>query len=272
MHLDERLEKSREALGKQLAVGQQKVSSAYNRLWAEMEAMREAQKQRAEEARLQAEKEGKPVDDGKKCTLPESGKHIAIIPADTIATGKAPNAPDLTNARASAGAYFSSWGTWASEKRKGWGTKTPVVSPTPLDVKHAGDFESEKEKAVGEVPATPVAADTPYRDDARRSSVFFDAENDKGESKQSSPAKERRGPVVGLGLELEEKRESRVTGSDGMVDINLEEEEKEVWGKKSMEKNDDDDDDDDDYDDKADDDVAKEKTVVDKEKNIAEKK
>ncbi|KAL7773924.1 hypothetical protein CFE70_003892 [Pyrenophora teres f. teres 0-1] len=111
MHLDERLEKSREALGKQLAVGQQKVSSAYNRLWAEMEAMREAQKQRAEEARLLAEKEGKPVDDGKKW--------------------KTPQAPDLSTAKASAGAYFSSWGTWASEKRKTWGAKTPVTSPTP---------------------------------------------------------------------------------------------------------------------------------------------
>lgn len=67
MHLNERLEKSREALGQQLAVGQQKFSSAYNRLWAEMEAMREAQRKRAEEQRLQAEKEGRPVDAQGKC-------------------------------------------------------------------------------------------------------------------------------------------------------------------------------------------------------------
>jgi hypothetical protein len=59
MHLNERLEKSREAIGMQLAVGSQKVSSAYNRLWAEMEAMREAQRKRAEEQKLTAEKEGK---------------------------------------------------------------------------------------------------------------------------------------------------------------------------------------------------------------------
>jgi hypothetical protein len=76
MHLDERLEKSREVLGKQLAVGQQKVSSAYNRLWAEMEAMREAQRKRAEEARLQAEKEGRPIDDGKKCEF-----HTSLLPS-----------------------------------------------------------------------------------------------------------------------------------------------------------------------------------------------
>jgi len=59
MHLNERLEKSREALGVQLAAGQQKVSTAYNRLWAEMEAMREAQRKRAEEQRANGEVDGK---------------------------------------------------------------------------------------------------------------------------------------------------------------------------------------------------------------------
>ncbi|KAF7679071.1 lalv9 family protein [Alternaria burnsii] len=153
MHLDERLEKSREVLGKQIAVGQQKVSSAYNRLWAEMEAMREAQRKRAEEARLQAEKEGRPVDDGRKW--------------------KAPQAPDLSNAKASAGAYFSSWGTWASEKRKGWGTKTPVSSPPPSDLKRAEDFKREKDATIGDTPASPPPADV------KRRSLFFDADAEK---------------------------------------------------------------------------------------------
>lgn len=57
MHLDERLEKSREVIGKQLAVGQKKVSSAFNNIWAEMEAMREAQRRRAEEQKLARESE-----------------------------------------------------------------------------------------------------------------------------------------------------------------------------------------------------------------------
>jgi hypothetical protein len=72
MHLNERLEKSREAIGQQLAVGSQKVSSAYNRLWTEMEAMREAQRKRQEEQRALAEKEGRPVDTQGKCTSPSS--------------------------------------------------------------------------------------------------------------------------------------------------------------------------------------------------------
>lgn len=57
MHLDERLEKSREALSKNIAVGQKKVSSAFNNLWAEMEAMREAQRKRQEEHKLAKESE-----------------------------------------------------------------------------------------------------------------------------------------------------------------------------------------------------------------------
>jgi hypothetical protein len=168
MHLDERLEKSREVLGKQIAVGQQKVSSAYNRLWAEMEAMREAQKKRAEEARLQAEKEGRPVDDGKKCTL----SLLLLIRLENLAdeSGKA-QAPDLSNAQARAGAYFSSWGSWASEKRRGWGTKTPASSPPPTDIKRAEDFKREKEATVG--GSSPV--------DVKRRSLFFDAEKDKSD-------------------------------------------------------------------------------------------
>ena len=57
MHLDERLEKSREAIGKQLAVGQKKVSSAFDHLWGQMEAMREAQRKRQEEQRLAKDSE-----------------------------------------------------------------------------------------------------------------------------------------------------------------------------------------------------------------------
>lgn len=51
LHLDERLQSSREAIGKHLATGQKKVSSALNTLWADIEVMREAQRKRTEEQR-----------------------------------------------------------------------------------------------------------------------------------------------------------------------------------------------------------------------------
>lgn len=94
-----------------------------------------------------------------------------------------PQAPDLSNAQANiqaagtrAGAYFSSWGTWASEKRKGWGApKTPVSSPPPVDVKRAEEFQREKNKTVG-TNGTDKGEESP---DAHRESVFFDAEKDK---------------------------------------------------------------------------------------------
>ena len=76
LHLDERLEKSREVIGERVAAGQAKVSTAYNKLWADIEAMRKAQRERqeeqraaAEKLRLEQEKEGKVPEPSGKCGL-----------------------------------------------------------------------------------------------------------------------------------------------------------------------------------------------------------
>ncbi|KAF2198960.1 hypothetical protein GQ43DRAFT_399784 [Delitschia confertaspora ATCC 74209] len=145
MHLDERLQNSREAIGKQLAVGQKKVSSAFNNLWAEMEAMREAQRKRAEEAKTAAT-----VKD------PNSqGTERKLKPAD-LSHAQA----NIQAASTRASAYLSSWGAWASEKRKqGWGksstTTSPAVSPPPSagpmlkDVKRPEDYRTLNLDATG---------------------------------------------------------------------------------------------------------------------------
>jgi hypothetical protein len=57
LHLDERIQNSREVLGKHLATGQKKVSTAFNSLWADIEAMREAQRRKAAEQKAAAELE-----------------------------------------------------------------------------------------------------------------------------------------------------------------------------------------------------------------------
>lgn len=74
LHLDERLEKSREVIGKNVAAGQAKVSTAYNKLWADIETMRKAQRERqeeqraaAEKLRLEQEKEGRVPEPASKC-------------------------------------------------------------------------------------------------------------------------------------------------------------------------------------------------------------
>jgi hypothetical protein len=95
-----------------LATGQARVGEAFNNLWAEIEKKREEQRRRAAERRASGE-------DGLDETKTANGRAYS-------------KAPDLTQAQAAvsaagqrAGAYLSSWGSWASEKRKtGWG-RTP---------------------------------------------------------------------------------------------------------------------------------------------------
>lgn len=56
LHLDERIQQSRETLGKTFASGQKKVSSAFNNLWADIEKMREEQRKRQEETSSPSER------------------------------------------------------------------------------------------------------------------------------------------------------------------------------------------------------------------------
>ena len=116
LHLDERLATSKEALNKHLATGQKKVSTALAHVWADIEAMREAQRKRQAENEVAIEANGS--------TSSSAPSETGTI---TSARSLAARTPDLTAAQASvqaagqkAGAYLSSWGAWASERRKGW--------------------------------------------------------------------------------------------------------------------------------------------------------
>lgn len=101
-HLDERFAVGKEALGRNFQAGREKASTVFNKLYADMEALRESQRRKHEEQRREAEK---------------NGQHSPGF------------APDLNGARqtvqsvgSKAGAYIGSWGTWMGEKRKvGWG-------------------------------------------------------------------------------------------------------------------------------------------------------
>ncbi|KAI1176771.1 transport protein Avl9-domain-containing protein [Nemania sp. FL0916] len=97
LHLDERFAVGKEVLGRNLAAGREKASTLFNKFYADMETLREAQRKRADESRaeqLGADKNGYKVDAAKT--------------QQTVGT------------RASA--YIGSWTTWAGQKRKeGWG-------------------------------------------------------------------------------------------------------------------------------------------------------
>jgi Transport protein Avl9 len=167
LHLDERFHSGREALAKNFAEGQKKVSTAFNNLWNDIEVMREAQRKKAQEQRAAAV-----AADGSLSTTTNGPKHYSSV--------RNLKAPDFSQAQAglqaagkSAGAYLSSWGAWAAEKRKtGWGrssggsqTNTPAPSSPVLDKgeKRKASVSSfstanEKNKSIEALVAPSIAA------------------------------------------------------------------------------------------------------------------
>lgn len=127
LHLDDRFASSKDLLHKHIATGQKKVSTAFTNLWADIEALREAQRRKSETSI--ATSSPRPTDPNG--LLSKASQPLASSAPNSSSSSSArymPRAPDLSGAQASvaaaghrAGAYISSWGAWASERRKGWG-------------------------------------------------------------------------------------------------------------------------------------------------------
>lgn len=119
LHLDERFNQTREVVNERIAAGRTQVTSAFNKVWADIEVMREAQRKRGEEARAAAAAAAPPATGDSEKVAPQNG-----------AAQQAQANVQAASQRASA--YLSSWGSWAAEKRKqGWRAKveTPVAAP-----------------------------------------------------------------------------------------------------------------------------------------------
>jgi hypothetical protein len=132
LHLDERLKNGREVIGAGLVTGQQKVSAALNTIWSDIEVMRENQRRRAEDRKLAAAA----IEAGAADVGQAEGEKEKPMAAPAL---KFPAAPDLSQAQAQvqaasarAGAYLSSWGSWAQTKKAGWGRgAAPPASELP---------------------------------------------------------------------------------------------------------------------------------------------
>ncbi|OXV09102.1 hypothetical protein Egran_03138 [Elaphomyces granulatus] len=132
LHLDERVREGREALNKHLASGQKKVSTVFNNIWADIESMRESQRKKNEEkAQTERTSPGK-----EQVVVSSSHSPRASLSMNSWFAGRKAPSVDLTHAQASvsvasqkAGAYISSWGSWASERRKEWQEKRTTISP-----------------------------------------------------------------------------------------------------------------------------------------------
>lgn len=114
LHLDERLAQGRDILGRNFAAGREKASTMLNRLYNDMEQMREAQRRRAEETARLTEATGNGIN-------PDNNNNNTM----TNNSNNNNKAQETVSSRASA--YMASWASWAGEKRKnggwtaGWG-------------------------------------------------------------------------------------------------------------------------------------------------------
>lgn len=123
LHLDERFAQGREVLGRNLAAGREKASTIFNKLYADMEALREAQRKRAEEARLQ-QPGGAGITGGLQQQQQGQGER-GVNNNNGVDLGRAQQTVQSVGAKA--GNYMNSWAVWAGEKRKaaGWGKSAP---------------------------------------------------------------------------------------------------------------------------------------------------
>ncbi len=159
LHLDERFNQTRDVVGKRLADGRTQVTTAFNKVWADIEVMREAQRKRSEEARAAA------------------ASNPSVTERSASTAGSRFPKPDMQQAQASvaaasqkAGAYLSSWGAWASEKRKtGWRSASPseqrpqVTTVSELsneDNKKAPNHSNEERVAHEAAPVEKSAQDS----------------------------------------------------------------------------------------------------------------
>jgi len=158
-HLDERFAVGKEVIGRNFAAGKEKASTVFNKLYADMEALRESQRKRQEEQRALAEKNG----------------------------GTSPGfAPDLARAQATmqsvgskAGAYMSSWASWAGERRKvGWGrsfSSTNTASKNYAKERAsvpAREIASEKMSRPTSDPPKPHDDNRPSTQDSYEENIF----------------------------------------------------------------------------------------------------
>jgi Transport protein Avl9 len=115
-HLDERFAVGKEVLGRNIAAGREKASTVFNKLYADMEALRESQRRRQEEQKALAERNGG--------TTPAAlGFASEVTKVQTT----------VQSVGSKAGAYMSSWASWAGERRKnGWGRLSSSTTTTPV--------------------------------------------------------------------------------------------------------------------------------------------
>ena len=142
LHLDSRVREGRDALNKSLSVGRERVG----KLWADIEAMRQARREGSRD---------RTSTDGAHDTLPVAGgsqSNAAAAPSWTSSLRERAAKVQLQGAQldaaqvqvaarenaAKAGAYLSSWGSWAKGRGKEWSEKRAGATSDSTESSRAG--------------------------------------------------------------------------------------------------------------------------------------
>ena len=140
LHLDERVREGREVLNKNLMIGRDKVGQGISKLWSDIEAMREAQRRKNGDVKepvvsARAADGDLPLIHGNTDDSTPSASNSIESGAYAWTNSLRDRAskvqkPDLIQIQAGAkdgaakaGAYLSSWGSWAKERGKEWQEK-----------------------------------------------------------------------------------------------------------------------------------------------------
>ena len=142
LHLDERVREGRELLNRHLTTGQRKVSAAISSFWADIDAMREAQRKRNEEHSSPRPSVSAEKDENERITnnAPSSTMSSMLSPIVPSSMDLAHTQASMSSVGQKASTYLSSWTTWAGEKRKEWQEKKTTLTPSSsVPATHLGD-------------------------------------------------------------------------------------------------------------------------------------
>lgn len=230
LHLDERIRDGREVLGKQWERGKKSVGTALGNLWADIEVMREAQRRNAAERRAAsgtsdgagaAGTDSSPKLNGARFGMPQGSWKM---PSNI-------RAPDMSQAQATvqdvgkkAGAYLSSWGSWAAEKRKtGWGRSMSGSSeksgekgsapPSPTQSRAASWVQVDRPK--GSLPREkPDDTEIEMSPVERKGSEVMWESEDRDDPKEKEESEAHVAGTSALGITMPEKQGPDAKGTE----------------------------------------------------------
>lgn len=185
LHLDEKVRESREVLNKTLASGQKRVSEALNSFWADIEALRESQRRRSEEKQQQQKTSDDTTTDQDEKETKSSSSWFSGRRSVDLAQAQA----TVSSAGQKASAYFNSWSTWASERRREWAERRSASTSTPTS---PGPLNSPSTSTLPSVNERPDAESAPRRSEDSISSQTGQARNSGRWQRWSSVLRGRR--------------------------------------------------------------------------------